>query len=304
MNSDQEIEELEVLDEETDNDDSFSVDDFIRELEEKEKDLHITSSTTVIEIEEGFDADELPDFLKEEFGQEDDARDAAEQPQPSQAGKASSAEVERLREKVAKMDEERTELFKSLQRRAKDFDNFKARTERERTDTFQSQIVNLATLLLPALDDLDRAIKSADRLAVTKSSEFQQFFDGIVLVNEQVNNTLSQMGIRRIEAVGAEFDPHLHEAVATEETDEFEPNLICYEILRGYRIGDRVLRHSMVKVARRPAQPADDISELDEAIAEHPADADEMAAAASKSDTNMDDPKNTEADPANPRSAE
>lgn len=254
MDSNQEIEELQDPSGETAVDDSVSVDDFIKQLEEKEKDLHITADTTIIEIAEGFEDGELPGFLKEEFSFDMPAAvapavstHAAVSAKPT-AG-TTQKEISELKQKISTMEEERAEMFKNSQRRAKDFETYKARTERERGDTFQNQVGNLATQMLPALDNLNRAIDFAQTLPEDTREEFQQFFDGIVLVNQQVHDVFAGMGIVPIKTVGEPFDPNLHEAVATEDTDEFPPNTVCGEMLRGYRVGDRVIRHSMVKVS-------------------------------------------------------
>lgn len=252
----------EVLDTFDDSSEEVSVDDFIKQLEEKEKDLHITVETSIIEISESFDDGNLPDFLKDAL----DEADAAANKPPASMAVAPSAdktavkrlevEVKNLQSTVAKMEADRDEMFKNSQRRTKDFEAFKSRAERERTETFQSQISNVATLMLPALDNLHRALESAEHLPGEKSDAFQLFYEGIALVSEQINEILNKMGIKPIRTVGEEFDPHFHEAVATDESGEYPPNTICDEILRGYIAGDRVIRHSLVKVAmgelRRP----------------------------------------------------
>lgn len=229
-----------------------SVDDFIKQLEEKEKDLHITVETSIIEIEASFEDHDDSEFSK--------------LPTPtislpsisSPAKSATDSRISELRETIARMEAERDEIFKNNQRRAKDFEAFKTRAERERTETFQNQIGNLATLMLPALDNLHRALDSAENLPGEKSESFQNFYDGVGMVSEQISEILNKMGIRPIETVGEPFDPHFHEAVATESTDEFPPNTICGELLRGYMAGDKVIRHSLVKVsqATTPTTPA------------------------------------------------
>jgi len=252
MNPDPEIDDLEFLD----GDDAAeeSVDDFIRSLEEKEKDLHITANTTVIELADAFDdADEFPDFMKDEL--------AAGNPktQPAAAAPVVNAESElvklkseitALKQTVARLEDDRAEVLQASQRRAKDFENFKTRAERERIESFQTQVGNLATQMLPALDNLNRALDFALEMPESDRAEFQQFLDGVVLVNQQVSEVLAGMGIQPIATVGEPFDPHFHEAVATEESDEFPENFVSAELLKGYRIGDRVIRHSMVKVAK------------------------------------------------------
>ena len=262
MNPEKNIDEVvETFDE---SGDEVSVDDFIKQLEEKEKDLHITAETSVIEIAEAFGDDEPPDFLKEAL---DNAEAASNRPQavtlvPS-ADKASvkrlEVDVKNLQATIAKMETDREEMFKNSQRRSKDFEAFKARAERERKETFQNQISNVALLMLPALDNLQRALDSAEYLPGEKSETFQQFYDGIALVSEQIDDILNKMGIKPIATIGEEFNPHFHEAVATDESDEFPPNTISGEILRGYVAGGRVIRHSLVKVAMGgSAKPANE----------------------------------------------
>ena len=257
MDPNQEIENFGEVAGEAETDESVSVDDFIRQLEEKEKDLHITSETTIIEIAESFDDANLPDFLKEDLQIEVVKPIAtAVAPAKTKAEKTSypilEKEVAGLKEKISQMQVEREELVQTSQRRAKDFDNFKSRTERERNETFQNQIGNLAVQMLPALDNLNRAVDFALAMPEEQRKGIQQFLDGVVLVSQQVNDVLGEMGIQPIATVGEVFDPHFHEAVVTEESTEFEPNTVSAELLRGYRIGNRVIRHSMVKVAQLP----------------------------------------------------
>jgi molecular chaperone GrpE len=244
--------------------DEVSVDDFIKQLEEKEKDLHITVDTSIIEIAESFDDGNLPDFLKDAL----DEADAAASKAPVAAAvpnadkttiKRLEVDVKNLQQTIAKMEVDRDEMFKNSQRRSKDFEAFKSRSERERKETFQNQIGNVATLMLPALDNLHRALESAEHLPGEKSDSFQQFYEGIALVSEQINDILSKMGIKPIPTLGEDFDPHYHEAVATDDSGEYPQNTITGEILRGYIAGERVIRHSMVKVAIGPARPVEDM---------------------------------------------
>lgn len=225
-----------------------SVDDFIKQLEEKEKDLHITVETSIIEIEESFDDHDDSEFSL--LSTPSIQLPTISMPTPKPVSSAADAQVKELKATVARMEAERDEIFKNNQRRAKDFEAFKTRAERERTETFQNQIGNLATLMLPALDNLHRALDSAEHLPGEKSESFQNFYDGVGMVSEQITEILNKMGIRPIATIGEPFDPHFHEAVATEETDEYPPNTISGELLRGYMAGEKVIRHSLVKVAQ------------------------------------------------------
>ena len=267
MDPNKDIEELQAASYASESDDSASVDDFIKQLEAKEKDLHITADTSIIEIAESFEDVDLPAELRDALEAAAKASPEPLSPLPVQTdGNVTKleSEISGLKATIAKMEADREEMFQNSQRRAKDFENFKSRAERERKDTYQNQIANVAMLMLPALDNLHRALDSAEHLPGEKNEPFKQFFEGIGLVNEQITDILNKMGIKPIRTIGEEFDPHYHEAVSTEETDEFPPNTVCGEVLRGYIAGDRVIRHSLVKVAKatgnqqtRPECPTD-----------------------------------------------
>ena len=242
----------------TDLEDPVSVDDFIRQLEEKEKDLHIDSDS-VIEFEEsGEPNDEL--VLEPPFPTAEPPKQAAKR-----AAKDESREIEiagnghseptiaELNSTIRSMEEARKELLIDSQRRIKDFEAFRKRAERERIETFTKQICNLATQMLPVLDNLDRALDFAESVHLESQTEIQPFFEGIVMVNQQIIEVFSGMGIEAILTVGHLFDPHLHEAVAIDENSDLPPHTITEELLRGYKVGAKVIRHSMVKVAKSSA---------------------------------------------------
>lgn len=232
--------------------DSLSIDDFIKELEAKEKDLHI-SSELVIEIEESdFDDKNITEFLKSESPIENGQNPLLVSPNDGVSDKTETLENEilSLQDQISKMETQRVELFEISRRRQTDFDNYKNRTERERSETFRKQLGNLAEKMLPVLDNLNRALDSAAHFSEENLQDFQHFFDGIVLVNQQLNEVLAGMGVQPIASVGEPFNPHFHEAVATEENENFPPHTITAELRRGYRIDDQVIRHSMVKVSK------------------------------------------------------
>lgn len=233
--------------------DSVSIDEFFKDLEAKEKALDI-SPEMVIEIDEAdFGAEDLPEFLKPEMPVAKSQIHTSFAPNSFSPNKESVAPLENkisnLQNQLSKIESERAELLDNARRRNTDFDNFKKRTERERSETFRNQLGNLATQILPVMDNLERALNAATSFNKENSKDFQQFFEGIMLVSQQLNETLAEMGVQPIASVGETFDPHFHEAVATEETDEFSPHTIIEELLRGYRIGEKVIRPSMVKVA-------------------------------------------------------
>lgn len=256
MNPEEQIPMPEGSLETIDADDAASVDDFIRELEAKEKDLHITADLR-IEIEEtGFDIAAVPDFVKQDLPPVPTSKAEVAEPVTSAATKARNFELENeiatLKMRVLELKAERQEMQEKSDRRLKDFENFKYRVDRERRGAFIEQISKVAGQLLPVLDNLDRALDVAGRPGDDESAEYQQFYDGIVLVNQQVNEVFAGMGVQPIVTIGERFDPNLHEAVAVEERTDVPANTITEEMLRGYRIGNKVIRHSMVKVTTAP----------------------------------------------------
>ncbi|MBP7376047.1 MAG: nucleotide exchange factor GrpE [Pyrinomonadaceae bacterium] len=253
-----------------DMDSSPSVEDFIRELEAKEKDLHITADLS-IEIEDSdVDMNPAQAFVEQDLN----LRPAAPDGNASPATKARNFELENeiasLKLKVMELRNERNEIQEKSDRRLKDFENFKYRMDREKRGSFIDQIANLAAQMLPVLDNLNRALDSVPSDAEKKSPEFQQLYDGIVLVNQQLNEVFAGMGVTAIPTEGEEFDPNFHEAVATEERDDMPTNMVSDELLRGYRIGNKVIRHSMVKVTTStsthksiPPQTAEPAAEIE-----------------------------------------
>ena len=249
MNSNNNSQNAEDVSREFEFDDSGSIDDFIKELEAKEKDLDI-SSEMVIEIDESdFDDKNIPEFLKSEIAV-DTGTQFVNPPANKTAISSLETEVSQLQAQVSKNETERADLVKLMQNRQSDFENYKKRVERERSDTFQNILSDLANQMLPVLDNMNRALDSVSNLSEDREQGVQHFFDGIVLVNQQLNEVLAEMGVEPIASVGEYFDPHFHEAVAAEETDEFPPHTVTAEFLRGYRIGNRVVRPAMVKVSK------------------------------------------------------
>ena len=242
---------------------TLSIDEFFRQLEAKEKDLDI-SSEMVIEIDEAdFNEDEIPAFLKADSSIKS-KRDNDFEFLNSRAANGNNVselenQISNLQKQISKLETERVELVELSRRRQIDFEGYKKRTEREKGETYLNQVSNLAMQMLPVLDNFNRALESASSLTEEKITDYQHFFNGIALVNQQLNEVLSDMGVSQIVSIGEVFNPHFHEAVATEETDEIPPHTITEELLRGYRIGERVIRPSMVKVSAKKEAKKDEI---------------------------------------------
>ncbi len=161
------------------------------------------------------------------------------------------AELVASRAELKRLQAELVEAKDGSARRQADFENYRKRVERDRNETHNRIVGDVARKLLPVVDNLTRALDAERSVENRESKEFRHFLHGIELITRQLNDVLESFGVTAIEAVGQRFDPHIHEAVVTEPSDEYEPDMVTEEIARGYKLGDRLLRPSMVKVAAR-----------------------------------------------------
>lgn len=256
MNPEYNPQETENQSNEIDLNASDSLEDFLKELEAKEIDLHLTMADTTVEIEsvdiEDSDEKELERLIESYQNKPIESPSITKTgtnyfPNPQAAGL--EQDVLQLRSEVSKLNLERTEMSETLRRRQMEFENFRKRNERERNEIFRNLLCNLATKMLPVIDNLSRALDLSNEYTAEKTNDFQQFVDGISLVNHQLNEVLEEMGIQPIRSVGHPFNPHLHEAVSMEQTNDVAPNTVIAELMRGYYIDDKIIRHSMVKVS-------------------------------------------------------
>ena len=146
------------------------------------------------------------------------------------------------------LQRERDEFKDLLLRKTAEFDNYRRRTERERQSQAESAAADLLGELLPLVDDLERALQ-----ADTGTEGTTAYRRGVELIHRQLMETLRKRGVRAIEALGADFDPHHHQAVAHEASPGHREGEVIEEYRRGYMLGDRLLRPSMVKVAKGEA---------------------------------------------------
>ncbi len=156
--------------------------------------------------------------------------------------------VEALERELAETKAKSEEHLYNWQRSAADFSNYKRRTDDERATLSQFSNAVLISKLLSVLDDFDRALESVPAEA------HDAWIEGIKLVERKLRNVLEAEGVTAIEAIGHPFDPNLHEAVAHEETAEVPDNHVIGEVQRGYRLHDRIIRPSLVRVANNPKE--------------------------------------------------
>ncbi len=164
---------------------------------------------------------------------------------------AAQDEAHLLQGELAKLKAERHELREVLARRQADFENSRKRMERERSETYQRVVVDVVGQLLPVIDNLRRALDTEASVEANESEEFRHFLHGVELISKQLNAVLERLNIEPVATVGRPFDPHVHEAIATEPTNDVAPDTVVQEVQRGYRLGDRLIRPAMVKVATK-----------------------------------------------------
>ena len=149
------------------------------------------------------------------------------------------------KEKKDKKDEKIEELTDRLTRQMAEFDNFRKRTEREKSQMYEIGAKDIIEKILPVIDNFERGLA-----AVPEESKEDPFVEGMEKIYKQIMTTLEGVGVKPIEAVGKEFDPNFHNAVMQVENDELEPGTVAQELLKGYMYRDTVVRHSMVAVVQ------------------------------------------------------
>jgi molecular chaperone GrpE len=198
--------------------------------------------------------DELENQDESVFLQGDDVDSYLASPEPDageSTGGPDTAELIATRSELKRIEAENAELKDRVARRQADFDNYRKRVERERSETYNRVVADVTAKLLPVLDNLKRALEAEASVEASESDEFRHFLSGVDLISKQLSGVLEALGVKPIPAVGEKFDPHVHEAVVSEATDDYEPDTVMQEIVSGYRLGDKLIRPALVKVATR-----------------------------------------------------
>ena len=150
-------------------------------------------------------------------------------------------DVEKIKVLIETQKQELEEKDDRIKRLIAEFENFKKRSSKERENLYNSIIGDIITSFLPIIDNLEKAVQT--------KTEDQEFKQGIELVLKQFKDVLESNGVKEIEAVGQTFNPELHEAVTSVQDDNLGVQEIKEEYRKGYMIGDKVIRHSLVVVA-------------------------------------------------------
>jgi molecular chaperone GrpE len=167
--------------------------------------------------------------------------------EPSSEDKGTAESPVSIDPEYAKLAAELEELRQTLQRRQADFENYRKRVERERSDDTKRATARLVEGLIPIIDGFEHA------LAAHREKEYENYRRGFELIYKQLLDNVAKLGVERIDPLGKPFDPHLHQAMDRAETTEHEDGTIVQTFQPGYVYHGRVLRPAMVRVAVNPA---------------------------------------------------
>jgi molecular chaperone GrpE len=170
---------------------------------------------------------------------------ASDSAEGEESNESSSSRAPAEGGELQKLRVERDTLIDRLARLQAEFENARKRTAREQQDFREYAVSDAVKALLPTLDSFERALQ-------TGAMEKSEFRGGVELIYKQLQDALQKLGLRAIPAKGEPFDPHLHEAIEMVDTTDAADHQILEELQRGYKLKDRLLRPSMVRVARNP----------------------------------------------------
>ena len=218
---------------------------------EKEKDIHHTEKTQEEMVKEA--VEEAKKAASEAEAEKPEA-EAEEQKSSEEAAEQAEADKEEASEgkkgklfgkkKKDKKDEKIEELTDRLTRQMAEFDNFRKRTEKEKSQMYEVGAKDIIEKILPVVDNFERGLD-----AVSEEKKEDPFIQGMEKVYKQFMTVLESVEVKPIEALGNQFDPNFHNAVMHVEDENFGENEVAEEFQKGYMYRDSVVRHSMVKVA-------------------------------------------------------
>ena len=182
--------------------------------------------------------------MAEEETEEKEAEETEAKTEESEEDKQSEKKLFGKKNKKDKKDEKIEELTDRLTRQMAEFDNFRKRTDKEKSQMYEVGAKDIIEKILPVVDNFERGLD-----AVKEEEKDDPFVQGMEKVYKHLMTTLEEIEVKPIEAVGKEFDPNLHNAVMHVEDENFGENIVAEEFQKGYTYRDSIVRHSMVKVA-------------------------------------------------------
>ena len=199
-------------------------------------------------MEENKTMEQEPEIQEDEVKAEDTAEAEATETAETEETKADAEHDKKgffgkKKEKKDKKDEQIAELTDKVKRQLAEFENFRNRTEKEKSQMYMVGARDVIEKLLPVVDNFERGLKS-----IPEDQKDGPVASGMEMIYKQLITVLTDLGVTPIEAVGQEFDPNFHNAVMHAEDEKLGENTVSEEFQKGYKYKDAVLRHSMVKV--------------------------------------------------------
>ena len=188
----------------------------------------------------------LEDLEAEDAKKQEEAQNTASEEKEGEAEEKTEdteSEPEEI-EKEDEKDEQIEDLTDRLKRQMAEFENFRKRTEKEKSQMYDMGASAILEKILPVIDNFERGLA-----AVPEEDKNNGFVEGMDKIYKQMMTVLTEVGVTPIEAAGQEFDPNLHNAVMHVEDEELGENVVAEELQKGYKYKENVIRHSMVKVA-------------------------------------------------------
>lgn len=215
--------------------------------EESKEDEALKEAQQENETEGGTNGEETIDDSNPEEAKEagDDPEDNADDALEGEDKKKNLFRKKEKKDKKDKSAEQIAELTDKVKRQMAEFDNFRKRSEREKSQMYEIGAKSVIEKILPVLDNFERGLG-----AVPEESREDPFVQGMDKIYKQLVTELENLGVKPIEAVGQEFNPDFHNAVMQVENDELESGTVAQELLKGYMYRESVVRHSMVSVVQ------------------------------------------------------
>lgn len=211
--------------------------------EEMVKEAVEEAKKTAVETIDGTAEDKAEEEVVEEAEAPEETLDSESEEKEDEKSEKKEKKFGR-KNKKDKKDEKIEELTDRLTRQIAEFDNFRKRTDKEKSQMYEIGAKDVIEKILPVVDNFERGLN-----AVAEEEKEQPFIQGMDKIYKQLMTTLDEIGVKPIEAVGAEFNPEFHNAVMHMEDENLGENTIAEEFQKGYMYRESVVRHSMVKVA-------------------------------------------------------
>lgn len=216
-----------------------------KEMEEASETIEKDAEEIIKECEEeaAEQVEETVEDAEEETAGESEAEASGEEDSKSWAEKRAAKKQAKQDKKTDAYKEQIEQLEDKVKRQLAEFENFRNRTEKEKTAMFETGAKSVIEKMLPVVDNFERGLAT-----VPEDKKEDPFVDGMNRIYKQLLTELENIGVKPIEAVGREFDPNLHNAVMQVASEEYESGVVAQELQKGYTYRDSVVRHSMVAV--------------------------------------------------------